>query len=130
MKLLLDTHIFAWYITSDAQSAKNLDAAIADADNEIFLSVAAVWEASIKYHLGKWPLPQPPEVLFPAQRGRHGITSLPVTEGCVAEMARLPLLHRDPFDRIMIGQAIHYGLSLVTMDAAIRAYPMAPIFVP
>ena len=130
MRLLLDTHIFACYVTSDVQLVQNLDAAIADTDNEVFLSVAAIWEASIQYHLGKWPLPQPPEALFPAQRRRHGITSLPVTEGCIAETARLPILHRDIFDRIMSGQAIRYDLSLVTMDAAVRAYLIAPLFTP
>ncbi len=96
----------------------------------MFLSVASVWEASIKYHLGKWPMPQPPEIFFPIARRRYFIASLPVTEEDVAETAKLPLLHKDPFDRIMIGQAIVYHLSLVTVDAAIRPYPMAPIFVP
>ena len=130
MRLLLDTHVFVWFIDGDPTLPAAIERAISDPGNEVFLRVAAVWEASIKYHLGKWRLSTPPEILFPEQRQRHRIASVPVDEDSVAAAATLPLLHRDPFDRIMIGQAIFYELWLVTMDRAIRSYPMAPIFAP
>lgn len=88
------------------------------------LSVASVWEAVIKYALGKLPLPAPPAVYLPQQRAAHQIASLPIEEAVLAELAGLPTLHRDPFDRILISQALHHGLTLVTVDDAIRAYPV------
>ncbi len=130
MRLLLDTHIFAWFIDGDTRLPPALERAIRDGNNTVFLSVAPVWEASIKYHLGRWPMSQPPEILFPIARRRYFIGSLPATEEDVAETAKLPSLHKDPFDRIIIGQAIQHSLSLVTVDEAIRAYPMAPVFAP
>ena len=83
----------------------------------------SVWEAIIKHQLGKLPLPQPPELYIPAQRDRHRIASLPVDEPSVTCLAALPPLHRDPFDRLLIAQALRHNLQLVTVDAAIRSYP-------
>ena len=98
---------------------------IRDPDNRVFLSVVSLWEAIIKFQLGKLPLPEPPEVYLPKQRERHLITSLSVDEASVAELAKLPLLHRDPFDRLLICQAIRHGLMILTVDQAIRAYPVS-----
>lgn len=84
-------------------------------------------EVIIKHQLGKLPLPQPSEVYVPAKRAAHRIASLPVDEESVARVALLPPLHRDPFDRLLIGQALRHGLTLVTVDAAIRAYPGVPL---
>lgn len=124
MRLLLDTHIFLWYISGDRLLPVPFRDAIRDPANEVFLSVASVWEAVIKYALGKLPLPEPPAVYFPKQRGAHNIASLPIEEPVFTHLASLPPLHRDPFDRLMIAQALHYGLMLVTVDEAIRAYPV------
>lgn len=122
MKLLLDTHIFLWFISGDARLASRTHSAISDPANAVFLSVASVWEAIIKHQLGKLPLPQPPERYLPLQRERHRIVSLPVDEQSVVCVAALPSLHRDPFDRLLLGQSLRYDLTLVTVDAAIRAY--------
>jgi PIN domain nuclease of toxin-antitoxin system len=91
-------------------------------NNEVYLSVVSVWEALIKYQLGKLPLPQSPEVYLPEQRRRHGIASLSVDEESVAYLSGLPALHRDPFDRLLICQAQRHGLTMVTVDSAIPAY--------
>jgi PIN domain nuclease of toxin-antitoxin system len=84
----------------------------------------SVWEAIIKYQLGKLPLPESPETYLPKQRDRHLIDSLPVDEESVAQLAKLPALHRDPFDRLLICQALHNELVIVTADTAILAYPI------
>src|SRR5206468_7311776 len=102
MRLLLDTHIFLWYITADPSLPAAFRSAIQDPANEVFLSVASVWEAVIKYGLGKLPLPAPPEDYLPRQRELHRMASLPIEEGCWTHLAKLPLLHRDPFDRILV----------------------------
>ncbi len=125
MKLLLDTHIFLWYISGDPHLPVAVRDAIRDPVNEVYLSVVSVWEAVIKYALGKLPLPAPPAEYLPRQRAAHLIASLPIDETTLLHLASLPPLHRDPFDRILVAQALQHGLTLVTVDDAVRAYPVA-----
>lgn len=124
MKLLLDTHVFLWFISGDTKLKPEHRAAIEDANNEVYFSVASVWEAVIKSQLGKLPLPQPAAVYLPEQRIRHRIATLEIDEATVVELAQLPLIHRDPFDRILIAQARRHGMKLVTVDPLIQAYPV------
>ena len=102
MKLLLDTHIFLWYIAADWRLPTLFRDAIREPKTEVFLSVASLWETIIKFNLGKLPLPQSPEIYIPKQRQQHQIKSLALHENAVIELANLPALHRDPFDRILI----------------------------
>jgi PIN domain nuclease of toxin-antitoxin system len=76
------------------------------------LSVVSVWEAILKPRLGKLPLPHQPEHYLPAQRARHQIASLPLDEASVCQLATLPFVHRDPFDRMVVCQTIEHGLPL------------------
>ncbi|WP_439632233.1 type II toxin-antitoxin system VapC family toxin [Gemmata sp.] len=124
MRLLLDTHVFLWYITADPKLPVAFRAAIQDPANEVYLSAASVWEAVIKHGLGKLSLPDPPAEYFPHQRLAHGIAALPIDEGAMIHLATLPPLHRDPFDRLLIAQALQHGLTLVSVDAAIATYPV------
>ena len=123
MRLLLDTHIFLWFISGDERLEPQTRHSIRDPANAVFLSVVSLWETIIKYQLGKLPLPQSPELYIPFERDRHRIASLAVDEASVVCVAALPNLHRDPFDRLLIGQALQHNLLLVTVDTAIRAYP-------
>ncbi|HEY53603.1 MAG TPA: type II toxin-antitoxin system VapC family toxin [Caldilineae bacterium] len=125
MRLLLDTHIFLWYISGDSRLNIGIKQAIQDTGNEVYLSVVSLWEATIKYQLGKLPLPQSPSWYLPTQRKRHLITSLPLDEASIRHLETLPPLHRDPFDRVLICQAIEHGLSLVTVDKIINDYPVS-----
>jgi PIN domain nuclease of toxin-antitoxin system len=125
MKILLDTHIFLWLISGDRSLSTELLDAIRDSDNAVYLSVISVWESSIKYQLGKLPLPEPPEIYLPKQRDLHQIDSLAIDERSVIQLAKLPLLHRDPFDRMLVCQALENGLTIVTVDGAIRAYSVS-----
>lgn len=122
MKILLDTHIFLWYISGDKRLSIDKRDGIRDSSNEVYLSVVSVWEAIIKYQLGKLPLPQPPETYLPIQRQQHQIMSLTLNEDSVTHLAQLPAVHRDPFDRILIRQANVHGLSLMTDDPMIQQY--------
>ncbi len=122
MKILLDTHIFLWFISGDSRLSTNIRDAIRDTDNAVYLSVVSVWESLIKYQLGKLPLPEPPETYLPKHRDSHQIASLAIDESSVAQLAQLPPLHRDPFDRMLICQALQNGLTVATVDAAIQAY--------
>jgi Uncharacterized protein conserved in bacteria len=124
MKLLLDTHIFLWFISGDSRLTDAMLQSICEPSNEVYLSVVSLWEAITKYNLGRLPLPQPPEIYLPIQRERHLISSLSLNEASVAQLAKLPLLHRDPFDRMLICQAMEHDLIIVTVDDVIRAYPV------
>ena len=124
MKLLLDTHVFLWFIANNPSLSVSTVAEIRNPNNEVFLSVAAIWEAVVKHGLGKLPLPHPPELYLPKQRANHNIQSLPIEETALSFLPKLPSLHKDPFDRIMICQALQYGLTIVTVDTAIIAYPV------
>ncbi|NCJ07789.1 PIN domain-containing protein [Synechococcales cyanobacterium C] len=122
MRILLDTHIFLWFISGDPQLSTDVRDAIRDPDNEVYLSAISVWEAIVKYQLGKLPLPDHPETYLPKQRDLHQIASLALDEISVVQLAKLPLLHRDPFDRMLICQALQNGLTIATVDTAIGAY--------
>lgn len=124
MKLLLDTHIFLWFISGDKRLPEAMRDSIRDFDNEVYLSVVSLWEAIIKYQLGKLPLPKPPENYLPIQRELHQISSLSLDEASVSQLVNLPPIHRDPFDRMLICQAIKYGLTIVTVDNVICNYPV------
>ena len=121
MRLLIDTHIFLWYITGDLKKREFRDA-IGDPENETFLSVVSFWEATVKYKLGKLPLSQSPDVYIPEQRQLHGIESLPIDEESVARLIGLPAFHQDPFDRMLICQALANDLTIVTVDPQIKKY--------
>jgi len=122
MKLLLDTHIFLWFISADARLPIAWRDAIQDPENAVYLSVASIWEAVIKQQLGKLLLPNPAQTFFPEQRDKHRIASLPIEEGAFLHLAGLPPLHRDPFDRMLISQAFQLDLTIVTVDATIKMY--------
>jgi len=122
MKLLLDTHTFLWWTTDDPQiSATALDL-IADSRNSLYWSAASSWEVSIKFALGRLPLPDAPEQFLPTELGRNRIESLPITDRHAFQAGRLPRHHRDPFDRMLVAQAQAEGLGLITNDSGIRRY--------
>ena len=124
MKLLLDTHVFLWFINGDSQLPAQISQQIQDVNNNVYLSVISVWECTIKYQLGKLPLPESPETYLPKQRIRHQIDTLSIDEGTITELKNLPPLHRDPFDRLLICQARQHNLTFVTFDAVILNYPL------
>jgi PIN domain nuclease of toxin-antitoxin system len=122
MKLLLDTHVFLWLISADQRLPGAWQEIIQDPENEVYLSVVSLWESIVKYQLGKLSLPESPETYLPRQRDRHRIGNLVLDEGSVARLASLPALHRDPFDRMLVCQALHHRLALATLDGDVLAY--------
>lgn len=124
MRLLLDTHAFLWYITDDPRLSMASAEAIQDEANEVFLSVVSVWEALAKHQLGKLPLPTPADQYLKSRREQHNIASLPFDEPSLSHLLRLPLHHRDPFDRMLICQALQHELQVLTSDALFEQYPI------
>jgi PIN domain nuclease of toxin-antitoxin system len=124
VKLLLDTAVFLWHITGSEQLPADVVDAVRSPANDVRLSVVSMWEIQVKHGLGRLVLPESPATYIPRQRERHQIASIPLVESVLAHLANLPDRHRDPFDRMLICQAIEHDLTLVSSDRAIHAYPV------
>jgi len=128
MNLLLDTCTFLWIISKDSQLSQKAEKLFSQANNDVYLSAVSLWEISVKYQLGKLPLPESPRSYIPKQRERHGIETLPLQEGDIMHLLSLPVLHKDPFDRMLICQAIQGNMSLLTPDPLIQNYPVKTVW--
>jgi PIN domain nuclease of toxin-antitoxin system len=118
MNLLLDTHALLWWMSSDPELSEEARAAVADDANIVFVSAATAWEMTIKKALGKLKTPDNLE----AEMERNNFLPLPITIRHALAVGKLPKIHRDPFDRMLIAQAKVEGLTLVTRDENIRKY--------
>lgn len=128
MRVLVDTCTFLWMADDAPELSAQARAIVTDPNNEVYLSAASVWEIAIKYALGKLPLPELPRQFVPAQRTLLGLTTLPIEEAAVLALDRLPALHRDPFDRILICQALTHGLVIISPDPRIQQYPISSLW--
>ena len=122
MRLLLDSHAFLWFIMGSANLSVNARALIEDPANERLLSVASLWEIAIKTSFGKLTLSAPFDELIPAQLKLNGIDLLNIKVDHLSTLTTLPFHHRDPFDRLIIAQAIVEKLPVISLDGAFDAY--------
>ncbi len=123
MKLLLDTHTFLWFIDDSPQLSQKGETLL-EADNELLLSIASLWEIAIKLRLSKLTVAMPVEVLMTQQLTQNDIALLPITVAPLMIVSTLPLHHRDPFDRLLIAQAMVEQMPIVSADPAFDAYPV------
>jgi PIN domain nuclease of toxin-antitoxin system len=123
LRLLLDTHAFIWWSSNSHLLPPHVRAAIADPANQVFLSLASVWEMQIKAQLGKLTLPAPLDQLIAMQRA-NGLRILHIRLAHIFALEALPSIHRDPFDRLLVAQAQAETLELVTEDPNIQKYPV------
>lgn len=121
MRLLLDTHAFLWFVTGSERLSPRARRALAVEDSEPLLSAASVWEMAIKARLGRLTLPGTVEE-YVAEKVASGLAVLPIEWPHAAAVERLPLYHRDPFDRLIIAQALAENLPVVSADPAFRRY--------
>lgn len=128
MKLLLDTCVFLWFQADSPQLSPTARAWILDPANEVYLSAVSVWEIARKYAQGGISLPSQPSTLIPSVRMDSGIASLSLTETDALAAEKLQLFHKDPFDRMLIAQALMNGLVIVTPDRAFHPYPVRVIW--
>ncbi len=119
MSYLLDTQILLWWLGDDRRLARAVRSAIADPNRPVWLSVASVWEMEIKAKLGKLRVPENLEEQLVA----NGIAVLPIHFRHATALKSLPDLHRDPFDRMLVAQALTEDLTLVTADPVLHGYP-------
>lgn len=128
MKVLLDTHVFLWWITDDPRLSERAREIISDGENTLFFSAASAWEIAIKAKLGKLSVPGDFEAFITEQLIQNSITPLPVRLGHALRVYNLPVHHRDPFDRLLVAQAQVEKLPIVTGDPAIAQYPVEVIW--
>lgn len=122
MKLLLDTHVLLWAAGEPARLPATARRMIDDAENELLFSVASLWEIAIKRGLGRRDFQVDPRLL---RRGLldNGYNELPIMSEHVVEIESLPPIHKDPFDRLLVAQAIVEGITLLTLDPMVARYP-------
>src|SRR5438093_12207474 len=122
MKHLLDTHTLLWYTLADRRLSGTAKTLILDPANEILISPASYWEIAIKVSIGKLTLHQPYEDFIDACLNKYGFTILPIDPRHTARVIGLPFHHKDPFDRLLVAQALVESIPIISNDAALDAY--------
>jgi PIN domain nuclease of toxin-antitoxin system len=128
VRILLDTVTFLWAVIGAPELSNDARELFEDPENEIYLSSVSTWEIAIKHSLGKLPLPEAPAKFIPTHRKQHDINSLSLDEEATLYLTRLPVLHRDPFDRMLVCQAVVQHLVILTSDELINQYPVRTIW--
>lgn len=128
MQVLLDTHTFLWWITHDSQLSEKAHDTIHNGSNTLFLSAVSGWEIAIKAQIGKLRLPDHLESFITTHLHRNNITVLPIHLRHTLHTYTLPLLHRDPFDRLLIAQSQQDNMPIITVDALIAQYDVETIW--
>jgi PIN domain nuclease of toxin-antitoxin system len=118
VNLLLDTHVFLWWDRQDKALSADIRALVGDPANQVLVSAASIWEIAIKRRLGKLDF----RGSAVAAIGANGFSELPVLPIDAEQAGELAWPHNDPFDRLLVAQAVRRGFTLVTADAAIRAF--------
>jgi PIN domain nuclease of toxin-antitoxin system len=125
LKVLLDTHAFLWAITDDPKLTPLARRIFSAGDNELFLSVASVWEMLTKVQIGKLPFPKSPGAYIKQEMARNNVRPLPILMTHALHLERLPRHHRDPFDRILVSQSVVEGMPLLSADPQLKNYGAA-----
>ena len=118
----MDTHAFLWFITKDAQLSATAQSLIADPNNEVLVSPASYWEIAIKVSIGKYPLHVPYETFITQGIEGNGFKVLAIEPRHTAVLTTLPFHHRDPFDRLIVAQALMESIAVVSCDTVLDAY--------
>ncbi len=124
MRLLLDTHTFLWWIADDPRLSPRASALISDGANQVHLSAASAWEIVVKSDLGRVEVPEPVDRFLTVQLEANAFLPLPIHMRHALGLAALPDVHRDPFDRILVAQAIAEDLTIVSGDRMLQRYPV------
>lgn len=128
MRLLLDTHTFIWWATSSDKLSANVLAFLNNGDNQLILSLASVWEMQIKCQIGKLQLGISVPSLVGNQQENNNLLVFPIELSHVYALKNLPDVHKDPFDRIIIAQAVVENLPIITIDSLFDRYPVVRIW--
>jgi PIN domain nuclease of toxin-antitoxin system len=128
MRVLLDTCAFLWLALEPARLSKPSVKLINDPANELFLSDVSVWEVTLKHTAGKLSLPDTSRSWIPSRRAFFGLNSFIITEAHILRTADLPLVHLDPFDRLLAAQALESGLTILSPDTSLSVLGAARVW--
>jgi PIN domain nuclease of toxin-antitoxin system len=128
VRVLLDTHTFLWFLLEDPQLSPTASDVIIDPTNDIEVSPATYWEIAIKISLGKYELPEPYDIFIEREIATNDFHILPIEPKHTAVLTTLPFHHRDPFDRLLIAQAMVEAIPILSIDTAFDAYPMTRLW--
>ena len=128
MRLLLDTHTFLWFLLEDPHLSTTANDLIIDPTNDIEVSPATYWEIAIKISLGKYALPEPYDIFIEREIATNDFRILPIEPKHTAVLTTLPFHHRDPFDRLLIAQAMVEAIPILSVDTAFDAYPVTRLW--
>lgn len=128
MRILLDTHAFLWWVANDPNLSATAHQTIGNGSNEVFFSAASSWEIAIKAQIGKLMLPANLEQFISSQLAQNNFTVLPIHISHTLGTYRLPMHHRDPFDRILVAQSQLEAIPIVTADPLIAQYGVQTIW--
>jgi len=128
VRILLDTCTFLWLVTDAPALSDSARKVFAEVENEVYLSAVSTWEIALKHALGRLRLPAPPERYVPDQRTRHEISFLPLHEDATLFLKRVPRIHKDPFDRMLICQALVHDLIILTPDPLVSQYTVGTMW--
>jgi PIN domain nuclease of toxin-antitoxin system len=128
VKLVLDACTLVWLASSPDQLSDVVASAVNDVATDLFLSDGSVWEICLKWGAGKLQLPKPPRLWIEEQRRAWNIDAVPIERNHLYRVSELPAHHRDPFDRLLVAQAIENGLTIATPDPLIVLYPAAVLW--
>ena len=128
MRVLLDTHTFLWFLLEDPQLSTTASDVIIDPTNDVEVSPATYWEIAIKIRLGKYALPEPYDIFIEREITTNDFHILPIEPKHTAVLTTLPLHHRDPFDRLLIAQALVEAMPILSVDTAFDAYPVTRLW--
>lgn len=122
--VLLDTHVALWLFTDDPRLPESVRRDALSPDIRWLFHQVSTWEIQIKYDLGKLPLPQPPSAFLKAAIRDSGLQYTPIEDEGIFMLSKLPSLHRDPFDRLLVAHAVVHGWEIATVDEQVMRYPV------
>jgi PIN domain nuclease of toxin-antitoxin system len=128
VRLLLDTHVFLWWVTDDDRMSERAGALVADGANDVYFSAASAWEIAIKAGLGRIDLSGDAWTLTPEHLERNAFQALPIHVSHAVGVIALPDIHRDPFDRMLVAQALTENLTLVSADQDLARYDVPVVW--
>jgi PIN domain nuclease of toxin-antitoxin system len=128
LRILLDTHAFLWFILDDPQLSVQADSLISDSNNEVAISPASYWEIAIKISIGKYSLPEPYAIFMEREISLNNFLILPIEPKHTAVITTLPFYHKDPFDRLLVAQALVEDLLVISADAVLDQYGIKRIW--
>lgn len=127
MRVLIDTCVFLWMRMAPDRLAPEVRQILIDTANEVLFSAVSSWEIAIKFSIGRLDLPEPPAVFVPARIASSGLTPVAVEHSHALGVTSLPMHHRDPFDRLLIAQAVEMEVPIVTEDGSFDLYEIEVI---